>query len=259
TALVALAGPGVHLAIALGLAALHLGLVAAGLGGPASWVALALFFNVLYMVFNLIPLAPLDGHHVARWVVAEPLRRPRLAEWLFGPLVPPAKGLLVVLRDPGALRGGLDAWDRSLAASNAPLSRELEEDLAAAGLDPEILRTFGARVAAADPELNAVFLQLPPKAKGRNEELETALTKLGFNFYQATWGGFRAVRADFEARRESPVVRGFSAPFEQAARSAVHFYILAVTLLLLSSYLLAAVQAVSALLLSGSGALAGAP
>ncbi len=77
SALVALAGPAVNFALAaLGGIAFA---AATALGAPALIGTLAasfVFFNVLLGVFNLIPVAPLDGHHITRWFLSDVLGRP---------------------------------------------------------------------------------------------------------------------------------------------------------------------------------------
>ncbi|PCI38547.1 MAG: hypothetical protein COB53_04615 [Elusimicrobia bacterium] len=77
SAIVAFAGPAVNFALAaLGGIAFAL---ATALGAPALIGTLAasfVFFNVLLGVFNLIPVAPLDGHHISRWFLSDVLGRP---------------------------------------------------------------------------------------------------------------------------------------------------------------------------------------
>ncbi|MFP4357677.1 MAG: site-2 protease family protein [Puniceicoccaceae bacterium] len=68
--LVAMAGPASNLVICL-LVAVLVGL-AFRLGNPAAFLDLAsdvIFINAMLMVFNLIPVPPLDGSHVLRHVV----------------------------------------------------------------------------------------------------------------------------------------------------------------------------------------------
>ncbi|MFH1725710.1 MAG: S8 family serine peptidase [Elusimicrobiota bacterium] len=80
---VALAGPAVNFGVAVGAGAVHAALLALGVTGIAPTVAaLAVFFNVLLGVFNLLPFAPLDGSHVVRHVVSDWFKAPRVAKWL---------------------------------------------------------------------------------------------------------------------------------------------------------------------------------
>lgn len=77
SALVALAGPAVNFGLAaLGGVAFA---AATALGAPAivgTVAASFVFFNVLLGAFNLIPVAPLDGHHISRWFLSDVLGRP---------------------------------------------------------------------------------------------------------------------------------------------------------------------------------------
>ncbi|MFH2201564.1 MAG: S8 family serine peptidase [Elusimicrobiota bacterium] len=83
--LVALAGPAVNFGIAALAGLTHFGLMAAGVGGAVLPVlAASVFLNVLLGVFNLLPFAPLDGHHVGRSFLADTLGRPDWAEKAYG-------------------------------------------------------------------------------------------------------------------------------------------------------------------------------
>jgi Zn-dependent protease len=115
SALVALAGPAVN----FGLAALG-GIAfaaAAALGAPAivgSLAAAFVFFNVLLGMFNMIPVAPLDGHHVTRWFLSDVLGRP---DWgAKAAAVPHIQYMLLIgaflgvnFLFPGAIIGALQA------------------------------------------------------------------------------------------------------------------------------------------------------
>ncbi|MDE2293448.1 MAG: S8 family serine peptidase, partial [Elusimicrobia bacterium] len=80
---VALAGPAVNAGLALLGGAAAAGLAAAGVGGLAMTAAgVFVLVNVMLAVTNLLPLAPLDGHHIVRWVVADVFRSPAAADWL---------------------------------------------------------------------------------------------------------------------------------------------------------------------------------
>jgi len=79
-ALVALAGPAVNFGLAVAVSAAHAVAAALGVGGVvASLLATTVFINVMLGAFNLLPLFPLDGHHVVRYLVADVLKAPRLA------------------------------------------------------------------------------------------------------------------------------------------------------------------------------------
>src|SRR5690606_2589005 len=67
--LVAVAGPGMNLLLAIVIAFAHMLLLAQGVldpGGDMSRILLfAVITNFILMFFNLLPLPPLDGGHVA--------------------------------------------------------------------------------------------------------------------------------------------------------------------------------------------------
>jgi Zn-dependent protease len=89
--LVALAGPMSNLLLAV-LVAIFFRIVSAGFGGLSTGDILQFLWifgsiNIALMLFNLIPLPPLDGHHIfeyflpARWLqVIQPI-------WNYGPMV----------------------------------------------------------------------------------------------------------------------------------------------------------------------------
>jgi Zn-dependent protease len=61
-----------------------------------------MWLNILLGVFNLIPVPPLDGSHVLRHFLAEPIRRAYDAVGMFGLLLLVLKGqpLLAALINP---------------------------------------------------------------------------------------------------------------------------------------------------------------
>ncbi|MDH3512401.1 MAG: site-2 protease family protein [Gammaproteobacteria bacterium] len=78
---VALAGPGANLLMALGWALLYklIALLGGPLGGGGIFflqmARIGVFFNLLLMIFNLLPIPPLDGGRVLRGLVPETVGR----------------------------------------------------------------------------------------------------------------------------------------------------------------------------------------
>jgi Zn-dependent protease len=74
---VALAGPGANLLMALGWALVYqlVGLLVEGRGSTSifflSMARIGVFFNILLMLFNLLPIPPLDGGRVLRGLVPD--------------------------------------------------------------------------------------------------------------------------------------------------------------------------------------------
>jgi Zn-dependent protease len=83
--LVAIAGPGMNLVLGTVIAIVHTVLVTQGVIAASGEASQILFFaattNILLMFFNLLPLPPLDGGHVAESFV--PYKHRRTAENIF--------------------------------------------------------------------------------------------------------------------------------------------------------------------------------
>ena len=112
---VALAGPGANLIMAMGWA-LVLQLCQAGaswLGGAgiffAKMAGIGIFFNILLMVFNLLPIPPLDGGRVLRGLVPESIGRQLDALERYGLII--VVGLIVL-----GLLGPVISLARSISA-----------------------------------------------------------------------------------------------------------------------------------------------
>lgn len=78
-ALVALAGPGANLVMAIGWAVVFKVSVAMALDGPWLYLryaaAAGMLINLILMVLNLLPMPPLDGGRVLAGLVPEPIAR----------------------------------------------------------------------------------------------------------------------------------------------------------------------------------------
>ena len=77
---VAAAGPAMNLLLAAGTWNLYLALSLAGVelalsDGAATFVLLLVSINLLLMIFNLVPLGPLDGHYILPHLLPERLAR----------------------------------------------------------------------------------------------------------------------------------------------------------------------------------------
>lgn len=78
---VAAAGPGMNLFIALvtinvWVAGMNSGIASFSSPGVETFVAFLVSINLLLMLFNLIPLGPLDGHYMMPYLLPKNLRRP---------------------------------------------------------------------------------------------------------------------------------------------------------------------------------------
>jgi Zn-dependent protease len=96
--LVGLAGPGTNLVLALaGMLALRL--AAPTPGRLVQFLVLWSLTNVVLLVFNMLPIPPLDGSSVVTWILPSRLRRAYLAFGRYGMILV----LLVILAFPGVL------------------------------------------------------------------------------------------------------------------------------------------------------------
>ena len=96
--LVGLAGPGTNLVLALaGMLALRA--MAPASGRLVQFLLLWALTNVILMVFNLLPIPPLDGSSVVTWLLPGRLRRAYLSLGRFGTLVL----LFVIVAFPGTI------------------------------------------------------------------------------------------------------------------------------------------------------------
>jgi Zn-dependent protease len=96
--LVGLAGPGTNLVLALaGMLALRA--MAPASGRLVQFLLLWALTNVILMVFNLLPIPPLDGSSVVTWLLPGKLRRAYLSLGRFGTLVL----LFVIVAFPGTI------------------------------------------------------------------------------------------------------------------------------------------------------------
>lgn len=91
--LVSLAGPGSNLLMAI-LAALVLrtGLIpntaaASFLPSPTAFLLTFIIINLILMLFNLIPVAPLDGEKILEYLLPEPLKNGFIKIQPYGPLI----------------------------------------------------------------------------------------------------------------------------------------------------------------------------
>lgn len=79
SAMVAAAGPLMNLLIAivalnLKAAAFSFGIDALATPTAQTVLAYLAFINILLMLFNLLPIGPLDGHYIAEWALPKPLK-----------------------------------------------------------------------------------------------------------------------------------------------------------------------------------------
>lgn len=96
--LVGLAGPGTNLVLALG-GMLALRAMALASGRLVQFLVLWTLTNVILMVFNLLPIPPLDGSSVVTWLLPGRLRRTYLSLGRFGTLLL----LFVIVAFPGTI------------------------------------------------------------------------------------------------------------------------------------------------------------
>jgi Zn-dependent protease len=101
--LVGLAGPGTNLVLGLG-GMLALRAVAPASGRLVQFLILWALTNVVLMVFNLLPIPPLDGSSVVTWLLPGRLRQAYLSVGRFGMLVL----LMLLLAFPGFLSRVVD-------------------------------------------------------------------------------------------------------------------------------------------------------
>ena len=101
--LVAIAGPGMNLVLATLIALTHIILIKTAVIAPSGEASRILFFaastNMLLMFFNLLPLPPLDGGHVAEQFVPYKHRQTFENVFRFAPFI-----LLAVLMIPAIQR-----------------------------------------------------------------------------------------------------------------------------------------------------------
>lgn len=90
---VSLAGPGSNLLMAIGAAiVLRTGLIpntttSSFLPSPTAFLLTFIVINLLLMLFNLIPVAPLDGEKILEFLLPEPLRNGFIKIQPYGPLI----------------------------------------------------------------------------------------------------------------------------------------------------------------------------